>query len=129
MPPWELLRHGIAFVPCTEYACLRQVCRESAAFVSLREKEAAQRLSRWWWTHRLAPIEDAAWTRNWCTKRALIRNYMARYPSEHVPQCVAAFCRILQRPDLRPPRTATGRRALRHVLERCAKVEIMYVGW
>ena len=129
MPLWELLRHGIAFVPCTEYARLRRVCRASAEYVARREKEAALRLSKWWWSHRLAPIDDDAWTRNWCTKRALIRNYMARYPDDYVPQCTAAFCRMLQRPDLSPPTDTTGRRALLHVLERCAKVEIMYVGW
>lgn len=129
MLDWALLEHGIAFVPYTDDAILRRVCKASAAYVARREKDAALCLSRWWWTHRLAPLEDDAWTRNWCTKRALIRNYMARYPHDHVSQCVASFSRVLNRPDLVPPHVLTGRRALRHVLERCAKIEIMYVGW
>ena len=119
----------LPYIPYTEHATLCGVFSGSEEYVSAVRTRAGRLLGRWWRRHHLAPVESTTWTHLLCTKRTLIRHYIARYPEEHMQSCIQAFIRLLQRPELAPPATLSSKRSLRYVLTRCSRMEIMYVGW
>jgi hypothetical protein len=125
----DLLPHTFAYLPPSAYATLERSCRSGREFVQRRRRAAAQRLGRWLLGRQLAPECHLIWHHTLVTKRTLIRSYMARYPEQHVEEQIQLFPRKLQRPELAQCGGGGGRRRLRRILQRCALLEIMYVGW
>ena len=115
---------------CADYPALSQACTQTRHFVQHRRRAAGRRLAAWWHGRRLSHPEHLVWTHAKATKRTLIRQYMARYPDEHVDGMIRMFPSKLQRPELAHLTQAySGRRRLLHLLKRCSPSEIMFVGW
>ena len=120
----------LPYAACSEYAALSATCALAARFVGTRRRDASRALVRWWRGHRLPPEDDPLWVNTQVTRKTLIRHYMARYPDRHLGAMLDLFPRKLRRPELgRVGRGLSRRRRLRHILLRCATLEIMYVGW
>ena len=120
----------LPYVPCDTYTALEQTCGAAARFVARRRRRAARTLARWLRRNQLPPVSHFLWDNTQVTKKTLIRHYMARYPDEHIDSMIALFPRKLRRPELaRVGRGLARRRAFQLMLQSCATLEIMYVGW
>ena len=123
----------LPYAPPTTYQALAASCWTACRWVRRRRTVAGRRLARWLRGRCLAPEEDDIWAYTQVTKRTLIRSYMARYPEQHLEAQIRYFPHKLQRPELMSCGDASHgggpRRRLRRILQRCAILEIMYVGW
>lgn len=124
------LAAALPLAPAASHPALARSCRAAAAFVAQRRRDAGRRLCRWLASRRLAPEGHPVWAHSRVTKKTLIRLYMARYPDDFVHSMLHLIPRKLGRPELaRVGAHTAGRRRLRHMLGRCARLEIVYAGW